>query len=261
MRNALMRSHPAFTIVELLVVISIMALLIGLILPALGLARGSARRAVCLSNQRQISLAISVYANQHHDRYPSAYYYLNAAGIPVGTFTNHIVGWDTINDHGTIKPGLIWQAAGSYEIQQCPSHEGASNTIMNERYSGYNYNTTFIGRGLGETPWGGMTTEPARVSDINDPARTALVGDGGYVSGANKSMRAHEDLGIDTITRHAGGQAYRHLDATNVTWADGHGSSTDQRHQSPAANPATLAIQGWPDNGFLSSDNSLYDRQ
>jgi len=237
-------------------------LLVGLILPALGAARESAHRAVCLSNQRQISLAVFTYTNNNQSQYPMAYYYLDATGQPVGHFTNHVVSWDTINDHGTIKPGLIWPEAGSYEIQQCPSYEGPSNTPgVNEQFSGYNYNTTFIGRGLGEPAWGDLTTEPARVSDIKNPVRTALIGDGGYASGANKYMRAPADLGHSPITLHAGGQAYRHRDATNVAWADGHGSATTERYQSATASAAMLAIQGWPHNGFLSRDNSLYDRK
>lgn len=59
-----------FTLVELLVVISIITLLIGILLPALGNARAAARRTQCLSNTRQIGIAILAYTNDYKGTLP-----------------------------------------------------------------------------------------------------------------------------------------------------------------------------------------------
>ncbi len=63
-------STPAFTLVELLVVIGIIALLISILLPALSKARTTAQRVVCLSNEKQVALAILMYAGENHGTLP-----------------------------------------------------------------------------------------------------------------------------------------------------------------------------------------------
>ncbi|HJQ81757.1 MAG TPA: DUF1559 domain-containing protein [Lacipirellulaceae bacterium] len=65
------RKRVAFTIVELLVVISIVGVLVALLLPAVQAARESARRTQCVNNLRQQSVAVNLYAGQHAGELPA----------------------------------------------------------------------------------------------------------------------------------------------------------------------------------------------
>lgn len=70
--SILQSPRRAFTLVELLVVIAIMALLAGLLVPTMGRTKAKAYDAVCVNNLRQLGIATRLYADENHERLPSA---------------------------------------------------------------------------------------------------------------------------------------------------------------------------------------------
>ena len=253
-------SGQAFTLIELLIVIAIIATLVSMLLPSLSRAKQMAKSVMCLSNLRNFALAAHIYAESYDGTYPIALY-------NTSTPTNTSYAWDfittitTSGDH-IVKSGLLWQGDDAKKAQQCPSFDGAAN-FLSDPYTGYNYNTSYIGRGM----WTSSMT-PASVEDVRHPSDTALFGDGEYQAGANKFMRSpwgnpadggyHGKKSFDNgfSGRYAGTQGYRHLERTNVAFCDGHAASRSQRFTDTYAFMKPNIAEG---TGFLSADNSMYD--
>lgn len=245
------RQRPAFTLIELLVVIAIIALLVSLLVPSLQRSREYARRVACLSNVRNMALAAHQYAGIYNDSYPMARY----VPPPGSAYLEMVWDFNRRSDR-SVEPGMLWSGRTNPRVQQCPSYSGPSNTF-DDPFTGYNYNTSYIGRGTGHTTQNGLANEaPAKVDDVRNASECALFGDGEYASGANKFMRAPRYHSQEWCSfRYAGTQGFRHLDTTNVAFADGHAVSWSDRHTYVEPPDTPVA----PKTGFLSEDNSMYD--
>lgn len=248
------------TLVELLVVIGIIAVLLGVLIPAAGRAREQARTVNCLANLRQLALAAHGYAIHGDRRYPAAQYSV----VSETTLTHYQWDFTFTKPKGsgsgwTVKPGLLWSGSGLsaqgevLRVQQCPSYEATAVLSSTDRFTGYNYNTSYIGRGQGEA-----IPTPARLTDVKRPEECVLFGDGGYAAGPNKYMRAPFPNPADATfhDRWAGTQAFRHLGRTNVVFADQHVATLTDRHTNTTPEHVGKVAAR---TGFLSLDNSLYD--
>ena len=244
----------AFTLVELLVVLGIIVLLAALLLPAAGSARQAAACAVCLNNLRQMCVAATDYATRNNGSYPPAQW-TDPADRSV------LRGWDFAKrDNLVTGPGFLWAPHPVTAVQQCPSFDGSAQS-GDDVFTGYNYNTSYIGRGTGE-----LIVAPARMVQVKRPSRTLLFGDGQWRAGANKYMRSPRlspseepvSYGDGSAARAAGTQGFRHRGATNAAFCDGHAESLKDRTTAGNTNvaPGTGFI---PDSDRPDEPNSLYD--
>jgi prepilin-type processing-associated H-X9-DG protein len=237
-----------------MVSIGVVALLTGLLVPALSGVRASGRQAVCQANLRQMAVAALHYATLN-DAYPIAVRYEFANG----RVRQHAWDWVTTFDGQLLGPGALWTHTDHPDrVLQCPDYHGPANS-PGDPHTGYNYNTTFIG-GEGSL-FGGVMRPGVRPHACRRTTTCAVFGCGGWHGGANKFMRAPVTThGASAATIFAGGQAFRHRGTTNVSWLDGHVGVVEDPREGLDATPSLL--RDWldyPNNGFLSDDDSAYD--
>lgn len=256
-------NRRAFTLVEALVTVTIVAVLVALLLPGLRAARGAARTTMCSSNLRQISTACGAYEASNGAMPAAVLYFREGGGV-------RTVAWDFAQHGGEWQPGPLWTYTDAPSaVQQCPDFEGPSN-FGADPYTGYNYNTTFIGA-EGRLPeigpdgdwlhgWS-VARRGLATGNFRKTSTTALFGDGGWRGGANKFMRAPSaTVEGDLPTVYAGAQAFRHGGCTHVCYLDGHVAGACQACEGEHSSQSLLdQVMGFPKNGFLADGDGPYD--
>lgn len=193
-----------FTLVELLITIAIIAVLASMLLPALNQARSKAKAIKCVSNLKEIGVAVSYYIDDYDGFYPGSITGLNDWGKHLEPYTGVVIS-------------QIDNNSAKAKIYYCPSDVSRQNL---NPYRSYGQNYYLRTGGLaGQEKYSkvGALKNPSSIIYMADVKRT-----GGIAGLLNQSiypmnMTKDPEYSVD----------FRHSKSSNAVWADMHCMPTD----------------------------------
>ncbi len=266
MNNICRVTSKAFTLVELLVVISIIALLMGILMPVLNISKAKSKQVLCQSNLRQLVLANIAYAGQNDSCYVPA-------ALDIYTVNRH--RWYGVRKNTSEafdrSKGPLASYLGGEEIK-CGQKVNfkklpPSESVFDQGSGGYGYNMIYIGSRIWMNGYEEQSCKTtAKDTQIAKPAGTLMFADTAMAKPGHEYIeysfaepryfvvnRGPVNMWSPSPSIH-----FRHRNAANVGWADGHVSwkklgNCDVVNED-GVRPAKMGI-GW----FEPLDNSLFD--
>jgi len=216
------RASSGFTLIELLVVIAIIDVLMGILMPALSRVREQGKRALCLSNLKQLTMSWIMYADDNDDKIvngDSGEYGQTAQNGPYWVERDWTDGMTEEQREQAIKDGALWPFVNDLKIYKCPNVERKHMDYYNQ--TSPPVRTYSISDAMNCKNWPSDmpgTKIIKRRMAIKDPAlRIVFLDDGGTI---------HSALGGWTVwaTKWSWWDPppIRHGDGSTFSFADGH---------------------------------------
>lgn len=191
----------AFTLIELLVVIAVIAVLMAILMPALGRAREQGKRIACLSNVKQLTMAWILYADANDDLVVSA-----SPDLTSDAWVMHADGDTEEEAENHIRQGALYTYCPDIKSFKCPT--GVRGEVVT-------YALPDSMNGYAGIP-GTEKLMVYRRSQVKRPGERIVFLDEGRLSPNSWTLHYQEERWWDQITA-------RHGDGTNFSFADGHG--------------------------------------
>ena len=214
-----MNQQRAFTLVELLIVIAVIAILAAILLPTLGNAKLSARRITCVNNLRQLGLASQMYWDDHEG--DTFRYMMGASNGGTIYWFGWVEAWTPGNEgHRAFDAaaGALYPYLGGRGVEVCPSLDYNSRLFKAKATGaayGYGYNLHLAAP---------VTQPPIKIDRVTRPADIALLADAGQINDFQEPASADNPLLEEFyyINDTEPTVHFRHKRRANVVYCDGH---------------------------------------
>ena len=212
-----MRRKKGFTLIELLVVIAIIAVLMAILMPALNRAREQGKRATCLSNLKQLTLAWVMYADENDDNLingDTGEYSIHQNETP-WVLADWRSGMTTEAKKDAIYEGALWPYVKNLHLYKCPT----VGKIVRGSEKEDVFRTYSVSDSMNCKDWPSMGAEiiKKRLNIPNPAYRIVFLDDGGTITSAlgGWTVYVQQETWWDP-------PPIRHGDGSTFSFADGH---------------------------------------